>query len=89
MPVIYGMMEPEWKCRVMGKFESGDYVKVEFKDEGSGESEWMWVRVRESDDTQRTLFGKLDNEPIVNTDLRLGVSYDLVREHLKESSFNQ
>lgn len=77
----------------MGRFEAGDYVKVEFKDETAGESEWMWVQVRESDDEQRILFGKLDNEPIVNFDLRLGmevaVSYDLVREHMKDSSFNQ
>jgi len=77
----------------MGRFASGDYVKVEFKDETSGESEWMWVQVRESNDEERVLFGKLDNEPIVNTELRLGmeiaVSYDLVREHMKDSSFNQ
>jgi uncharacterized protein YegJ (DUF2314 family) len=77
----------------MGRFEAGDYVKVEFKDETSGESEWMWVQVRDSNDEERILFGKLDNEPIINTDLRLGmaiaVSYDLIREHMKDSSFNQ
>jgi len=77
----------------MGRFEAGDYVKVEFKDQTSGESEWMWVQVRDSNDEERILFGKLDNEPIVNTDLRLGmeiaVSYDLIREHMKDSSFNQ
>ena len=77
----------------MGKFAARDYVKVEFKDETSGESEWMWVQVRDSNDEERILFGKLDNEPIVNTELRLGmelaVSYDLVREHMKDSSFNQ
>jgi uncharacterized protein YegJ (DUF2314 family) len=77
----------------MGRFEAGDYVKVEFKDETSGESEWMWVQVHDSNDEERILFGKLDNEPIVNTDLRLGmeiaVSYDLIREHMKDSSFNQ
>src|SRR6185295_9943147 len=28
----------------MGKFATGDYVKVEFKHETSGESEWMWQR---------------------------------------------
>jgi Uncharacterized protein conserved in bacteria (DUF2314) len=77
----------------MGKFEAGDYVKVEFKDEASGESEWMWVRVQRSDDAQAILFGNLDNDPMVNTDLRVGmelaISYELVREHLKDSSFNQ
>jgi uncharacterized protein YegJ (DUF2314 family) len=74
-------------------FESGDYIKVEFKAEASGESEWMWVRVSRADDTNRLVFGTLDNEPIVMTDLRLGmelaVSYDNIREHLKPGSFNQ
>jgi uncharacterized protein YegJ (DUF2314 family) len=74
-------------------FESGDYVKVEFKDEETGESEWMWVRVERSDDVNRILFGTLDNEPAVMTGLRLGmelaVSYDNVREHMKSSSFQQ
>ena len=55
----------------MSRFEAGDYVKVEFKDETSGESEWMWVEVRDSDDEGHVVFGNLDNEPIVNTDLRL------------------
>ena len=75
------------------KYEPGDYVKVEFKDERTGESEWMWVRVDRADEAQRILFGRLDNEPIANTDLRLGmelaVSYDNIREHMKPSSFNQ
>jgi uncharacterized protein YegJ (DUF2314 family) len=74
-------------------FENGDYVKVEFKDEASGESEWMWVRVSRADDANRLVFGTLDNEPIVMTDLRLGmelaVSYDNIREHMKPGSFNQ
>jgi uncharacterized protein YegJ (DUF2314 family) len=74
-------------------FERGDYVKVEFKDETSRENEWMWVRVERSDDAERVLFGTLDNEPVVMTELRLGmelaVSYDNVREHMKSSSFGQ
>lgn len=74
-------------------YEPGDYLKVEFKSEQTGESEWMWVKVESSDDATRIVFGRLDNEPIVNTDLRLGmqlaVSYDNVREHMKASSFNQ
>jgi len=77
----------------MGIYQRGDYVKVEFRDEETGESEWMWVRVKESDNEKKLVFGWLDNEPIVNTDLRLGmelaISYDKIREHLKESSFNQ
>jgi hypothetical protein len=47
----------------------------------------------DSNDEERILIGKLDNEPIVNTDLRLGmeisVSYDLIREHMKDASFKQ
>jgi hypothetical protein len=31
----------------------------------------MWVQVRDSNDEERILFGILDNEPIVNTDVRL------------------
>ena len=27
----------------MPKFQPGDYVKAEFQDEATGESEWMWV----------------------------------------------
>ena len=26
----------------MAKYEPGDYVKAEFKDESTGENEWMW-----------------------------------------------
>ncbi len=65
--VAHGVMEHESGLERMGKFATGDYVKVEFKHEASGESEWMWVQVRESNDKERIVFGKLDNEPIVNT----------------------
>ena len=71
----------------------GDYLKVEFRDEQSGESEWMWVRVQvQSDDpARRVVFGTLDTEPIVMTDLRLGielaVSYDNIRDHRTPASF--
>lgn len=30
---------------VMPQYASGDFVKVEFRDDGTGESKWMWVRV--------------------------------------------
>ena len=77
----------------MSMFERGDYVKVEFKDDTGAESEWMWVQVDRADDSSRILFGRLDNEPAVMTDLRLGmelaVSYDNIREHMKAGSFNQ
>ena len=67
------------------KFKSGDHVKVEFKDDRSGESEWMWVEVDTCDEERRVVFGRLDNQPVVHTDLRLGqelaVSYDRIKEH--------
>ena len=69
----------------MGKYSKGDHVKIEVVNESSGESEWMWLLVERSDDRDRCVFGKLDSEPIVITDMRLGqelaVSYDNVREH--------
>jgi uncharacterized protein YegJ (DUF2314 family) len=69
----------------------GDYLKVEFRDEQSGESEWMWVRVQSDDPARRVVFGTLDTEPIVMTDLRLGielaVSYDNIRDHRTPASF--
>jgi uncharacterized protein YegJ (DUF2314 family) len=79
--------------KLMGRFKQGDSVKIEFRDETKNESEWMWLLVVNSDDKQRLVFGTLDNEPVVNTDMRLGtelaISYDLVREYLPASSFNQ
>jgi uncharacterized protein YegJ (DUF2314 family) len=78
---------------IMGKYAKGDYVKVEIREQTSGESEWMWVLVDHSDDEGRLLFGKLDNEPIVNQDMRLGmelaVSYDNIRDHRTASSFDK
>ena len=75
----------------MGKYPRGDFVKVEFKDDAIGESEWMWVIVDSSDDDDRILFGRLDSQPVVFTKLRPGqeiaVSYDLVRDHRPASSF--
>ncbi len=73
--------------------EAGDYIKVEFRNQSTNESEWMWVKVDSTDDHARIAFGTLDNEPIANPDLRLGmklaVSYDNIREHMKAGSFNQ
>ena len=73
--------------------EPGDYIKAEFKDAASGESEWIWVKVSCADEVNRLAFGTLDNEPLVSTTLRLGmklaVSFDNIREHMKASSFNQ
>jgi uncharacterized protein YegJ (DUF2314 family) len=75
----------------MSKYQAGDYVKVEFKDDSTGESEWMWVKIDHADDGERVVFGQLDNEPVVNKGLRRGmelaVSYDNIREHRKLSDF--
>jgi len=75
----------------MSKYQAGDYVKVEFKEDSTGESEWMWVKIEHADDGERVVFGQLDNEPVVNKGLRRGmelaVSYDNIREHRKLSDF--
>lgn len=78
----------------MAQYEPGDYVKVEFADEGSGESEWMWVEVQSCDDEKRVLFGQLDSVPVVHSEkLQLGaqiaVSYDKVRDHRKPFEFTK
>lgn len=77
----------------MARFEPGDYVAAEFRDECGGESGWMWVRVEGADHEARVVFGRLDSEPVAVAGLRLGmelaVSYDNVREHMKASAFGQ
>ena len=75
----------------MNMYTAGDYIKAEFRDEQSGEAEWMWVRVESDDPVRRVVFGTLDSEPVVSTDLRLGmqlaVSYDNIRDHRTPASF--
>jgi len=67
------------------RFKAGDHVKVEFRAEGTPEAEIMWVEVDYSDDERQLIFGRLDNQPIVDTvrhlRQKLAVSYDSVREH--------
>jgi uncharacterized protein YegJ (DUF2314 family) len=69
----------------MGRYSKGNHVKIEVVNEHSGESEWMWLLVERSDDPNRLVFGKLDLQPIVVTDMHLGqelaVSYDNIRKH--------
>ena len=55
----------------MGKYKTGDHVKIEVEDKQFGASEWMWMLVESSDDEKRIVFGRLDNEPVVNTDVKL------------------
>jgi hypothetical protein len=74
------------------KFEPGDYVKFEIKDDMSGEAEWMWLRLDYCDESKRIVFGWLDSQPVIFTsDLKLGqhlaVSYDNIREHKKSHEF--
>jgi len=66
----------EWKVD-MSTYQPGDYVKVEFRDDSTGESEWMWVKVEHADDEEEVVFGQLDNEPIVNKGLRRGIGGEL------------
>jgi hypothetical protein len=77
----------------MSIYEPGDYIKAEFKEDSTGESEWMWVRVDHADDEERIIFGQLDNEPVVNKGLHRGmelaVSYDNIRERKKSSDFEK
>ena len=77
----------------MAKFQPGDYVKAEFKDERTGEGERMWVVVDSCDDEAGVLFGRLDNEPLLDKNLHVGdelaVSYEKVVEHRKASEFQK
>ena len=74
-------------------YEAGDYIKVEFKDEGDPVGEWMWVRIESCDDKNRLVFGNLDNAPLLDhggkIDLgsQLAISYDNIREHKKPWEF--
>lgn len=75
-------------------FKSGDHIKFEIKDEKTGESEWMWLKVDYCDDSKRVVFGWLDSEPVVfSSDLKLGqhlvVSYDNIREHRRSAAFTR
>jgi uncharacterized protein YegJ (DUF2314 family) len=69
----------------MGKYQKGDHVKFEVGGERSSESEWLWLAVDSSDDGEEIVFGRLDSQPIVATDMKLGqklaVSYEKIRDH--------
>jgi hypothetical protein len=77
----------------MPTYEAGDYVKAEFGDERTRETEWMWVRVDSCDDANRLVFGRLDSAPVLDygKKLKLGsevaVSFDNIREHKKPAEF--
>lgn len=73
----------------------GDYIKVEFMDEVTGLSEWMWVRITCCDDQKRIAIGTLDNVPLNDCGDRialgseLAVSYSQIREHRKAIEFKK
>ncbi len=48
----------------MARYTKGEHVKIEVVDDKSGESEWMWPLVDQSDDDQRLVFGRLDSESV-------------------------
>ena len=79
----------------MAKYEAGDYVKVEFPDEASGVSEWMWVRVRRCDEIQKVVFGTLDSVPVhdhkgkLTLGTELAISIAQIREHKKAWEFGR
>jgi hypothetical protein len=68
----------------MGTYQKGDHVKIEVIHEQSGEAEWMWLLVDRGEDEQQLVFGQLDSEPVVATDMKRGqhlaVSYQQVRD---------
>lgn len=74
---------------MLTRYEPGDFVKVEFSDEGTGVGEWMWVRVYRCDDAKQIVFGALDNTPVndtsgkLNRGTELAISFTQIREHKK------
>lgn len=67
-------------------YATGDHVKFEIRDDRTGESEWMWLKIERTDESERVVFGILDSQPVVFAhQLRLGqqlaVSFDNIRDH--------
>ena len=77
----------------MSKFLPGDFVKVEFEDKKTGESEWMWVRVDACDDENRIVLGRLDSDPVLEyrgklkPGSELAVSFDKIRDYKRRGDF--
>jgi hypothetical protein len=75
----------------MARYQKGDHVKIEVTNEQSRDSEWMWLLVDHSDDEQQLVFGQLDSDPVVATDMNrdqaLAVRSQQVRDHRKLSAF--
>jgi hypothetical protein len=79
--------------QTLPKYEKGDFVRVEFPDELTGVSEWMWVYVHRCDDDGRIVFSALENAAVNDSTgrLKLGtelaVSFSQIREHRKAADF--
>lgn len=90
MTECYRVIQLIFMSSAMSAYKRGDDVKVEFKDDHSGESEWMWMQVDHCDDEQRLVFGRLESQPIISSKFTLGqqlaVSFDKIRDHRQ---FNQ
>ena len=77
----------------MPQYAKGDYIKVEFPDDSTGVSEWMWVRVDHCDDEKRLVFGTLDSIPLnshggrVTLGKEMAINFERIREHKKPSGF--
>ncbi len=56
----------------MARYQKHDHFKIEVTNEQSGESEWTWLLVDDSNDERQLVFGQLDSEPIVATDMKRG-----------------
>jgi hypothetical protein len=75
------------------EYEVGDFVKVEFADDSSCQSEWLWVRVESCGEANRLVFGRLDSVPVLDHGKKLGlgsqfaVSFDNIRDHNKPWEF--
>jgi hypothetical protein len=93
MIVSVKMIGQHFRSFCVPKYESGDYIKVEFADETAGVGEWMWVRVDRCDEVRQIVFGTLDNVPLndYGNKLKLGaelaISFTQIREHKKSSDF--
>lgn len=88
-------MEPIHYNNSMASNQPGDYVKAEFRNDKTGESEWMWVRVDSCNEESQIVFGQLDSVPLLDygeklkLGSRLAVSYQKIRQHKKASEFNR
>src|SRR5258708_32533401 len=75
----------------IARYQKRDNEKIEVTNEESGESEWMWLLVGNSDDERHLVFGQLDSEPVTATDMkrgqRLTVSYKQTLDHRTASDF--